>query len=193
MGGGRRLWWHEIRLRTGRPRPQITRIPNFSISLLAQALVSPLSCDVCWHRVRGRTPGQMVRRHQEVTTRLVWEARRTEERYTLTSSCFNISLINILIMLCARWALWMQPRPLAAPAPSPSGWWMSPGQAKIVFAPRSPAKALLPPPSPSPGQLTGHRYKLPSPYTFHWIKYSEIFLSLVGEFLFIMTFLYGSS
>ena len=48
-------------------------------------------------------------------------------------------------------------------------------------------RSCLLPPLPSQGlapPLPGGQYKLPSPYTFHWIKYSEkyFYLSLSGEF-----------
>ena len=117
----------------------------------------------------GRAP---ARWRTGVTTRLVWE-RDNREMVCSILLCFNVG-INILIMLCARCVLWMQPGLTLGPLPL---WMMDepgPSQDRVC----SPAKASLPPPPlPSPLASTRHRYKLPSPYTFHWIKYSEGFLS----------------
>ena len=72
-------------------------------------------------------------------------------------------------MLCARWVLWMQPsaRHSVPPPPLDDGS-AQPKPRSCLLPSLLPSQGLAPPPL----SLLA-RYKLPSPYTFHWIKYSE--------------------
>ena len=65
---------------------------------------------------------------------------------------------------------------------------------RSCLLPPSPQPRPCSPPSP-PVASRAHRYKLPSPNTFHWIKYSEsyFFLSLGGIFWWSWLFLCGLS
>ena len=144
-----------------------------------------LTCDDVLAPGQGAGLRPDVRHGAEVTRCLVWERYSERERRLV----LIIFLINILIMLCARWVLWMQHWPSARLCPLPL-WMMDqlgPSQDRVC-SPPLPSQGLAPP-------LPGGQYKLPSPYTFHWIKYSEsyFFLSLGGIFWWSWLFLCGLS
>ena len=130
--------------RTGQrpPRPHITQIPNFSISPMSRLWCRP---DTQWW---GAGPGQMEDWGHD--TSRVGE-RQPGDGLQHPLLCFNVE-INILIMLCARCVLWMQPGLTLGPLPL---WMMDepgPSQDRVC----SPAKASLPPPPlllpwPAPG------------------------------------------